>query len=87
MLKRRSLGHLRVTKVATYMLGVAGSILVAGTALAATASDSGPFAAFDLGWARYPQNYYTVVSSEAVVSTSTVLTNSTLDRDRFGCGV
>lgn len=78
MLKRRSFGYGYVAAIAVCVLGAVNP---------ARAADSGPFAAFDLGWARYPQNYYTVVSSETVVSSATVLTNSTLDRDRLGWSV
>jgi hypothetical protein len=75
MLKRRSFEHGYVAAIAVWVVGAVSSV---------RAADSGPFAALDLGWARYPQNYYTVVSSETVVSSATALTNSTLDRDRLG---
>jgi hypothetical protein len=78
MLKRRSFEHWYVAAIAVCVLGTVGSV---------QAAESGPYAAFDLGWARYPQNYYTVVSSEAVVSSATALSNSTLDRDRLGWSV
>jgi hypothetical protein len=78
MLKHRSFEHWYVAAIAVCVLGAVSSV---------RAADSGPFAAFDLGWARYPQNYYTVVSSEAVVPSATVLTNSTLDRNRLGWGI
>jgi hypothetical protein len=77
MLKRRSFGYGYVVAIAVCGLSAVGSV---------RAADSGPFVGFDLGWARYPQ-YYTVISSEAVVSSATVLTNSTLDRDRLGWSV
>jgi hypothetical protein len=50
----------------------------------AGAADSAPFVGFDLGWARYPQNYYTVVPFESSLE---VLSNSTLNRDRLGWDV
>jgi hypothetical protein len=78
MLKRRSFEHWHVAAIAVCVLGTVSSV---------QAADSGPYAAFDLGWARYPQNYYTVVSSEAVMSSATALRNSTLDRDRLGWSV
>lgn len=78
MLKRRSFDHRYIAAIAVCVLGAKSP---------ARAADSGPFAAFDLGWARYPQNYYTVVPSETVASSATVLTNSTLDRDRLGWSV
>lgn len=75
MLKLRSLKQGYIAAIAVCMLSAVSSV---------RAADSGPFAAFDLGLARYPQDYYTVVSSGTVVSSATVLTNSTLDRDRLG---
>jgi OOP family OmpA-OmpF porin len=78
MLKRRSFGYGYVVAIAVGGLTAVGSV---------RAADSGPFVGFDLGWAQYPQNYYTVVSSETVVSSTTVLTNSTLDRDRPGWSI
>jgi hypothetical protein len=78
MLERRSFRYGYVVAIAVCGLNAIGSV---------RAADSGPYVGFDLGWAQYPQNYYTVVSSEAVVSSATVLTNSTLDRDRLGWSV
>lgn len=77
MLKRRSFEHWYVAAIKVCVLGALSSV---------RAADSGPFVAFDLGWAQYPQ-YYTVISSEAVASSTTVLTNSTLNRDRLGWSV
>ena len=76
-LKRKSFEHRYVAAMAVCVLGAVRSV---------RAADSGPFAAFDLGWAQYPQ-YYTVVHSETAPSSATVLTNSTLDRDRLGWSV
>ena len=73
MLRSRSFEHGYIAAIAVCMIGAASSV---------RAADSGPFVAFDLGGARYPQNYE-IVSSEAMVSSATVLTNSTLNRDRF----
>ena len=67
MLKRRTFEHGCVTAIAVCMIGAVSSV---------RAADSGPFVAFDSGWARYPHNY-------AVVSSETVGTNSTLNRDRL----
>ncbi len=78
MLMRRSFRHRYSVAITVYALGAIDS---------ARAGDSGPFVGADLGWARYPRNYYTVVSSETTVSSATVLTNSTLDRDRLGWSV
>jgi OmpA-like transmembrane domain len=78
MLKRRSFEHKHVAAIAVCALGAVSSV---------RAADSGPFVALDLGWARYPQNYYTVVSSETEVSSTTALTNSTLNRDRLGWSI
>ena len=78
MLKRSSFEHRYVAAIAVCARSAVSSV---------RAADSGPFAAIDLGWARYPQNYYTEVSSETVVSSATVLTNSTLNRDRVGWSV
>ena len=77
MLKCRSFAYGYVVAIAVCGLSAVGSV---------RAADSGPFVGFDLGWVRYPQ-YYTVISSEAVVSSATVLTNSTLDRNRLGWSV
>jgi len=71
MLKRRSFEHWHVAATAVCVLGAVSSV---------RAADSGPFVAFDLGWARYPHNY-------AVVSSDTVGSNSTLNRDRLGWDV
>jgi long-subunit fatty acid transport protein len=73
MLKRRSY----------VVVIVVGALSAVGPVFAA---DSGPFVGFDLGWVRYPR-YYAVLASETASPLSTVLTNSSLDRDRFGWSV
>jgi hypothetical protein len=78
MFKRRSFEHSYVAAIAVCVLGAVSSV---------QAADSGPYAAWDLGWAQYPQKHYTVVSSEAVPSPATVLTNSARDWDRLGWSV
>jgi hypothetical protein len=75
MSKRRSFRYGYVVAIAVCVLCAVNSV---------RAADPRPFIGFDVGWARYPQNYETIVSSEAVAAPATVLTNSTLDQNRLG---